>query len=153
MDPVPVVNSVSTALGENSDTVDAMLRDLFRAFSEAGSYDWAGVQQILSARPVVEDGKAAALLDALKALAGEAGGADDPRIVFDDHDLRGYFQPAGTPVAGGSLISRVGDAYYLGHDHQVWQAGSGDSVYYHDGTQNYDSLGRPLKAPRATFVQ
>lgn len=154
-----MVTSVSAALGEGGDTVEAVLGGLFRACAEAGPADWAGVEQVLSAQPVVEYGKLDALLGALKALAAEAGGAEDPRTVLEDHDLRGYFapdtrapaadRPGGTPVAEGSLISRVGEAYYLGPDHQVWQAGSGDAVYYHDGTRNYDTLGHPLQAPDA----
>lgn len=153
------MTSVSTALGESGDTVEALLSGLFRAYSEAAC-DWAGVERLLSEQSAVEHGKLAALLDALKALAAEAGGADDPRSVFDDHDLRGYFathtqtpaadQPAAIPVAEGSLISRAGDAYHLGQDHQVWRAEAGDTVYYHDGTQNYDTLGRPLDATPAT---
>jgi hypothetical protein len=159
MDPVQVVTSISTALGESGDTVEVLFRGLFRAFPDAGSTDWPGVEQVLYTQPAVEYGKVAALLDALRALAAQAGGAEDPRTVFEDHDLRGYFaadirapaadQSATTPVAEGSAISRVGDAYYLGQDHQVWQAAMGDTVYYHDGTQNYDTLGRPLDAPGA----
>lgn len=160
MDPTRVVSGVSQALGESDETVDAVLRSLFQAYAEAVPTDWSGVEQILSAQAVLEYEKVAALLDALRALASEAGGADDPRSVFDDQELRGYFgtdtgtatadqSAAPAPVADGSLIHRVGDAYYLGEAHQVWPATSGDTVYYHDGTQNYDTLGRPLDAPDA----
>ena len=157
MDPTHAVSSVSQALGESDATVEAALRSLFQAYSEAGPADWRDVEQGLSAQPGVEHGSIAVLLGALKDLAAEAGGADDPQALFADPGLRGYFatttpaahQAAGTPVAEGSMIHRVGDAYYLGEDHQVWQAGSGDAAYYHDGVQNYDALGRPLDAPDA----
>lgn len=159
MDPAQVVTAVSQALGESSDTVEAVLGALFRAYPDAGPADWLSLEQDLNAQPPVEPGKLAALLGALEALASEAGRAEDPRVVLDDYELRGAFatdtttpdtdQTAADPVAPGSLIHRVGDAYYLGQDHQVWQAGSGDSVYYHDGTHNYDALGRPLPAPDA----
>jgi len=154
MDPMHVVSSVCAALGESENAVDALLRDLFRAYAEAGSRDWDGVQQILSTQPLVEYGKAAALLDALKALASEAGGADDPSTVFEDYDLRGYFaartqdpaagEPAATPVAPGSLISLVGEDFYLDGDHQVWPDESEGTVLYHDGRRYFDEMGRPL---------
>jgi hypothetical protein len=159
MDPSQAVTSVAQALGESSGTVEEIFRTLFRAYPGAGPADWSGLEQDLYAQPPLEHGKLAALLDALKALAGEAGDAEDPRIIVDDHELRAYFasdaqsaaadRPAAVPVAESSLIHQVGDAYYLGQDHQVWQAASGDSIYYHDGTQSYDTLGRPLDAPGA----
>lgn len=157
MDPTRAVSSVSQALGESDATAEAALRSLFQAYAGTGPADWSSVEQALFARSDVEHGSIATLLGVLKDLAAEMGGADDPRAVVDDPELRGYFattipasdQAAGTPVAEGSMICRVGDAYYLGDDHEVWQAGSGDTVYYHDGVQNYDALGRPLDAPDA----
>lgn len=149
-----MVNNVSAALGESEDSADALLCDLFRAYAEAGSRDWDGMQQILSAQSLVDHGKVAALLDALKALASEAGGADHPGTVFEDHDLLGYFaarsqdpaagEPVTTPVAEGSLISSVGENFYLDGNHQVWPEVSEGTVRYHDGRQYFDELGRPL---------
>lgn len=160
-----VVENVSEALGENSDTVEMVFKGLFRAYAVVEPYDWATVEQLLYAQPPLQYDKLATLMDVLKGMAIDAGGGGDPHTVFDDCDLRSYFgpgtqaptadtgmgagQPDGAPVEQGSLIHRVGDAYYLGQDHQVWQAQSEDSVYYHDGTQNFDTLGRPLDAPGA----
>lgn len=149
-----MLNNLSEALGEGEDAVDALLRDLFRAYVEAGARDWDDVQRILSVQSFVEYGKIAVLLDSLKALASEAGGADYPGTVFEDYDLRGYFadrtqdpaagEPTATPVAEGSLISSVGENFYLDGDHQVWPEASGETVRYHDGRQYFDELGRPL---------
>lgn len=152
-----VVNTVSAALGESGDQVEAMLAGLLRAYPQAGPADWPSVEQVLSAQPTVAYDKVAPLLDALKELAAEAGAVEDPRVIIDNDEIRGYFAPraqnaaadqsATTPVTDGSLIHRVGEAYYLGEGHQVWQATSGDSVYYHDGAHSYDALGQSLEAP------
>jgi hypothetical protein len=156
VDPVRVVDDVSQALGEGSEATEQLLRGLFRAYLGATPTDWTGVEQVLSAQSIVAYDEIPQLLDALKNVAGQAGDAEDPRKVFDDPELQGHFatagqgpdtgQAAGAPVTEGSAIYQVGEAFYLGQDHQVqlWPAESEGSVYYHDGTNSYDELGRPL---------
>lgn len=159
MDPAQVLDAASAALGESSSTAEAVLRDLLSAFPEGAPDDWPTVEQAASSHTGVELDKVAALLDALKALASAAGSAEDPRTILDDHEVRGYFasparntdaeETVPAPVAGGSSIRRVGEEYYLGEGHQVWQATSGDFVYYYDAERNYDAFGSPLDAPES----
>ena len=161
MDWVQVADAVAQALGESREEAERVLRDLFREYQVTMPTDWSGVGQILNAVPIVEYGKIDQLLAELKELAGEKGDAEDPRSIFEDPDLGGRYAPAlqgpdpgraaRVPVAEGSAIYQVGEYHYLGEDYQVqvWPAEWEGSVYYHDGTNNYDKFGQPLGTPDA----
>jgi hypothetical protein len=158
VDWVQVADAVAQALGESSDRAEQVLRELFREYAAAPPGDWNGVRQILDSASIVEYGKIDQLLAELKELAGETGDAEDPRGIFEDPELLSHFASAAVtkvPVVEGSVIYQAGEEYYLEQEGQqpiqVWRATSDTgTVYYHDGTNNYDEYGRPLGTPDAT---
>jgi hypothetical protein len=153
MSRAQILSGAAQTSGLDEAVLEDLLDRLYLDYPDQVPDDWAVTHEWLVTQSVPTE-QADALIAHLKEL--QSGAAElGPRVILDDPALRGATEqepheqaPASAPewVAPGSAIYCVGDEFYLGEGHQVWQISDGGQPYFHDGTDTFDAMGNPFTA-------
>lgn len=144
-----IIREAAQCAGLDDAVVDDMLARLYEEYPDQVPAEWAAVRSWLLSQTLADE-QVDSLISYFQGIEGGIA-ADDPSRVLDYPVLRGESATETSEwVEAGSLVYRVGGEFYR-DGHQVWQATNGEQVYYHDGTNTYDTMGRQLSpSPGAT---